>query len=123
LDQVLLAEQGVEAIAGTVSVDTFIEHKASVAERFRETYVIHRDGTHPHVHGANLGIRADLYARVGGWTEMGTAEDHDLWRRIALAGGRRISTTSIQVITSGRRVGRAPRGFAEALAAHNEAVA
>jgi cellulose synthase/poly-beta-1,6-N-acetylglucosamine synthase-like glycosyltransferase len=123
LDQVSLAEQNVEAIAGTVSVDTFVEHKGGVAERFRDTYVIHRDGTHPHVHGANLGIRADLYSRVGGWTEMVTAEDHDLWRRIVLAGGRRVSASAIQVITSGRRAGRAPRGFAETLAAHNDAIA
>jgi cellulose synthase/poly-beta-1,6-N-acetylglucosamine synthase-like glycosyltransferase len=123
LDQLSLAEQNVEAIAGTVSVDTFVEHKAGVAGRFRDTYLIHRDGTHPHVHGANLGIRADLYIRVGGWAELVTAEDHDLWRRIALAGGRRVSTSAIQVITSGRRAGRAPRGFAEALAAHNDAVA
>jgi cellulose synthase/poly-beta-1,6-N-acetylglucosamine synthase-like glycosyltransferase len=123
VDQLSFASQGVEAIAGTVSVDTFVEHKPGVAERFRDSYVIHRDGTHPHVHGANLGIRADLYARVGGWAGMVTAEDHELWRRIALAGGRRVATSAIQVVTSGRRTGRAPRGFAEALARHNDAVA
>jgi glycosyltransferase involved in cell wall biosynthesis len=123
IDQLALAEQNFEAIAGTVSVDTFAEHKPGVAERFRDSYVIHRDGTHPHVHGANLGIRADLYVRVGGWAELITAEDQDLWRRIALAGGRRVATSAIQVITSGRRAGRAPGGFSEALAAHNDAVA
>jgi glycosyltransferase involved in cell wall biosynthesis len=123
MDQLVLAERNFEAIAGTVSVDTFAEHKPGVAERFRDGYVIHRDGTHPHVHGANLGIRADLYARVGGWADLLTAEDHDLWRRIAIAGGRKVATSEIQVITSGRRAGRAPGGFAETLAAHNDAVA
>src|ERR1700760_1424965 len=87
MDQLLLAERNFEAIAGTVSVDNFVEHKSGVAERFRDGYIINRDGTHPHVHGANLGVRADLYARVGGWADLSTAEDHDLWKRISLAGG------------------------------------
>jgi cellulose synthase/poly-beta-1,6-N-acetylglucosamine synthase-like glycosyltransferase len=123
IDQLALAEQNIEAIAGTVSVDTFVEHKPGAAKRFRDSYVIHRDGAHSHIHGANLGVRADLYARAGGWADLVTAEDHDLWKRIAIAGGRRVATSAIQVITSGRRAGRAPSGFAEALAAHNDAVA
>jgi len=70
-----------------------------------------RDG-HPHVHGANFGIRGDAYVKVGGWQPLVTGEDADLARRAALAGHLRISrTASIPVVTSVRRVGRAPRGF------------
>jgi glycosyltransferase involved in cell wall biosynthesis len=116
IDQLSFADADVEAIAGTVDVDTFEEHEFSVRERFRATYLIGQDGSHSHVHGANLGIRADVYLRAGGWSNLATAEDHDLWNRI---GGRRKSVDRPRVVTSGRRVGRAPHGFAEALAAHN----
>ena len=85
--------------------------------------MIHPDGSHPHVHGANLGVRADAYLKAGGWSHVETGEDHDLWSRLTEAGLRRLSSSAITVLTSGRRVGRAPNGFAEALAAHNELVA
>lgn len=120
-DQLRLADDGVEAIAGTVRVDGFEEHGPEVAERFRSSYAIGSDGTHPHVHGANLGVRADAYLRAGGWSDLVTAEDHDLWGRLRRQSSRMASTASIQVTTSGRRVGRAPHGFAGALAAHNKA--
>lgn len=123
LDQLAAASQGVEAIAGTVDVDSFCQHLPGVDLQFRRTYMIHPDGSHPHVHGANLGVRADAYLKAGGWSHVETGEDHDLWSRLTEAGLRRLSSSAITVLTSGRRVGRAPNGFAEALAAHNELVA
>jgi glycosyltransferase involved in cell wall biosynthesis len=119
-DQLELAEAGVEAVAGIIDVDSFEEHDEFVPQRFRSTYLLHPDGTHPHVHGANLGVRADAYLRAGGWADLRTAEDHDLWSRLAACGARRLSSSHVRVLTSGRRVGRAPMGFAGALAAHNE---
>jgi cellulose synthase/poly-beta-1,6-N-acetylglucosamine synthase-like glycosyltransferase len=121
--QISIAECGYAAVAGIVDVDTFVEHEASVPELFRRTYLIHPDGTHPHVHGANLGVRADAYLESGGWRNLLTAEDHDLWERLHHGRHRRSSNTSLRVMTSGRRVGRAPHGFADALAAHNGAIA
>jgi len=118
--QLALAESGAQAIAGIVDVDSFDEHDAGVAERFRSTYILHPNGTHPHVHGANLGVRADAYLSVGGWASLTSAEDHDLWTRLAKTSARRLSPSHLQVLTSGRRIGRAPLGFAGALAAHNE---
>jgi glycosyltransferase involved in cell wall biosynthesis len=118
-DQIALAEAGVEAIAGIVAVDSFEEHGPEVPERFRASYFIDADGSHPHIHGANIGIRADAYLRAGGWAELATAEDHDIWRRLTKTGARTCSTARIHVTTSGRRIGRAPHGFAGALAAHN----
>ena len=69
--------------------------------------------------GANLGVRADRYLAAGGWADLPTAEDHDLWRRLHQTGARTCSSAKIVVATSGRRIGRAPHGFAGALAAHN----
>ena len=122
-EQLRLANEGIEAVAGTISVDSFEEHGPQVPGRFKSTYLVAGDGSHSHVHGANLGIRADAYVRSGGWADLRTAEDHDLWRRLSLAGAAKYSTKITEVITSGRRIGRAPHGFAEALAAHNETAA
>lgn len=118
--QLSLAQRGHAAIAGIVDVDNYEEHRPTVQDMFRLTYLLHADGTHPHVHGANLGVRADAYLRAGGWAPQATAEDHDLWQRLQHAGERRLSDVRLKVLTSGRRVGRAPMGFAAALAAHNE---
>jgi cellulose synthase/poly-beta-1,6-N-acetylglucosamine synthase-like glycosyltransferase len=120
IDQLALAEQNVQAIAGIVEVDSFAEHSFGVALRFRDSYLIQPDGSHPHVHGANMGVRADAYLRAGGWGDLETAEDHDLWKRLRKIGSRHLSVDRVKVLTSGRRVGRAPHGFAGALAAHNE---
>jgi Glycosyl transferase family 2 len=70
-----------------------------------------RDG-HPHVHGANLGIRGDAYLALGGWPALPTGEDAELARRARAAGNVRIArTAAIPVVTSTRRAGRAPQGF------------
>lgn len=122
LDQLHIARQGYAAVAGIVDVDCFAEHLPVVEALFRQTYQIHADGTHPHVHGANLGVRADSYLATGGWNPLPTAEDHDLWNRLRIGSHPHVSDARLQVLTSGRRVGRAPLGFAGALAKHNEPV-
>ena len=119
LRQLHIAKQGFAAVAGIIDVDSFVDHDVRVQELFRLTYPVRPDGSHPHVHGANLGVRADAYVKAGGWSHLSTAEDHDLWRRLHTVGARCLSDASLTVLTSGRRVGRAPFGFADALAAHN----
>jgi glycosyltransferase involved in cell wall biosynthesis len=119
VDHLAIARLGVDAVAGIVDVDSFAEHNPFVRERFRLSYHIHTDGTHPHVHGANMGVRADAYLRAGGWLALETAEDHDLWHRLHQTGHHPLSAAKLQVTTSGRKIGRAPHGFAEALAAHS----
>jgi glycosyltransferase involved in cell wall biosynthesis len=121
-DQIDFAASGIEAVAGIVSVDSFDEHGPEVPARFYSSYAIHADGTHPHIHGANLGVRADRYQEVGGWADLKTAEDHDLWGRLSRKGVRLLSSARLKVVTSGRRIGRAPSGFAGALGAHNDTV-
>jgi glycosyltransferase involved in cell wall biosynthesis len=123
VEQLLLAGDNAEVVAGTVDVDSFEEHGPEVFERFRASYRVGSDGSHSHVHGANLGVRGDVYRRAGGWQELETAEDHDLWNRLTKIGAHRVAVDHTKVITSGRRIGRAPGGFAEALAAHNETAA
>lgn len=118
-DHLCIAERGYAAVTGIVDVQDFSEHRSVVEERFRTSYRIHADGTHSHVHGANLGVRADAYLKAGGWGGLATAEDHDLWLRLQQAGAAVLSDAALRVVTSGRRIGRAPMGFAAALARHN----
>ena len=69
--------------------------------------------------GRISGSERTAISDVGGWADLKTAEDHDLWGRLRRTGVRLLSSAQLQVVTSGRRVGRAPNGFAGALAAHN----
>jgi glycosyltransferase involved in cell wall biosynthesis len=116
------ADAGAVGVAGTVAVPSFAEHPPEVAQAFADRYVVEADGSHAHVHGANLGVRADAYRDVGGWRPLATGEDHDLWGRLRAAGHSLISTLEAPVLTSGRRAGRAPAGFAGLLASLAEPV-
>jgi hypothetical protein len=69
------------------------------------------------VHGANLGIWADTYLAIGGWQPLVTGEDTDLARRARSHWLSIKHTGAIPVVTSVRRVGRAPRGFSSYLRA------
>ena len=121
LDQQLrYADRGCAAVAGIVSVEIVsVEQVASCTAEDLKTlladYEIFADGTHPHVHGANLGVRADAYLDAGGWSDKALAEDHCLWQRLK---GLRLpvaSCASTVVTTSGRLIGRAAGGFADSL--------
>jgi cellulose synthase/poly-beta-1,6-N-acetylglucosamine synthase-like glycosyltransferase len=118
-DQLQLADSGVAAVAGVVRVDSFRDHPPLVRRRFELCYRGPAD-THPHVHGANLGVRADAYEAAGGWPTVDLAEDQGLWQNLAAGGWPIVSTRSIVVTTSGRGVGRARGGFADLLAALGE---
>jgi glycosyltransferase involved in cell wall biosynthesis len=114
-DQLERADMGIAAIAGVVDLDSFAEH----SEIARRRYQLRYDGAsdaHPHVHGANLGVRADAYLAVGGWPALDLAEDEALWCALAAGGWPTASTRSVAVTTSGRREGRAPGGLADLLA-------
>lgn len=103
------AESGVELLLGTVE-PTF----ATFTQQQRRTW--HR--THPlghlpgNVHGANLGVDAALYRRLGGYAALREHEDVDLVQRARATGARVEANGGIAVSTSDRRVGRTPGGYA-----------
>jgi cellulose synthase/poly-beta-1,6-N-acetylglucosamine synthase-like glycosyltransferase len=108
------AEASVEAVAGIVQLDP--DGLADdVREIFNRTYRLASDGSHAHVHGANLGVRADAYIDVGGWTDVPVSEDHCLWGRLMRRGWRLLSPVASVVHTSPRLEGRARGGFADTL--------
>ncbi|MCU1396354.1 MAG: hypothetical protein JWM34_4782 [Ilumatobacteraceae bacterium] len=106
---------GDHAIAGIVQLLADDALTAAVATSFRANYAVGAD-THSHVHGANLGVRADAYRSVGGFPSITLSEDHALWRALLAAGFRCRSSVALWVSTSGRLVSRAPGGFADTLA-------
>lgn len=116
-NQLAMANDGFIAVAGVVDLESGGVAAAALADSFRSFYTWNADGTHPHVHGANLGFRADAYLAVGGWNPLVVGEDHDLWNRLRLqTHGAVTSRTDVRVTTSARLVGRARGGFASDLA-------
>ena len=108
------AGQGCDVVLGTVSVADWSEHPAHVPAAFAARYQS-GGGPHPHVHGANLGIRASAYLAAGGFTPLRTAEDHALVAAAARAGCSVLRASDITVQTSARRQARAPHGFSQLL--------
>ncbi len=69
-----------------------------------------------HVHGANLGVRGDVYEAVGGFPDAVTDEDVDLVRRLRQHGCTVAESEEAPVLTSSRLVGRVDGGYARYLA-------
>lgn len=112
--QVSHADQGWDAVLGTVTVADWADRPTHAADTFAAHYS-HDDGPHPHVHGANFGIRASAYLAAGGFPTLRTAEDHALLRALSAAGVSAKRANDITVRTSARRHARAPDGFSHLL--------
>jgi glycosyltransferase involved in cell wall biosynthesis len=112
--QLSYAGRGWDVVLGTVEVAGWDEHPPHVPAAFDARYEFGA-GPHPHVHGANLGIRASAYLAAGGFRPLRTAEDHALLATATEAGCAVVHAGDISVRTSGRRQARAPRGFSHLL--------
>ncbi len=102
------ADSGADLLLGTVDV---AGAPAGLVSAWLTGYTA-ADG-HPHVHGANFGVRASTYLRAGGFESVAVHED------VRLAAAVRADTAAVilrtaaaPVLTSGRLVARAPGGFA-----------
>ncbi|MCV7320323.1 glycosyltransferase [Mycolicibacterium confluentis] len=105
-----------DMVLGVVRVSNWRGLPPDVVRRYLARYRArrHPDG-HGHVHGANMGFRADAYWDVGGFRALPTGEDVDLVDRFEAASLRIRRDTRLSVATSSRLTGRAPRGFARHL--------
>src|SRR6478609_7131631 len=72
LTQLRYADEGVDLVLGTVRPDP-AELPDPVVRRWLNRHDL-ADG-HPHVHAANLGVRADIYRAVGGFAGVDVHED------------------------------------------------
>ncbi|MBI0328303.1 glycosyltransferase [Burkholderia plantarii] len=106
---------GADAVCGTVAVDDWRGHPASVIETWRLRY--HDADGHRHVHGANLGVSARAYRRAGGFPPLACEEDVALVARLTATGARIAWSAAPRVTTSARLDPRARGGFGDTLAA------
>lgn len=108
LGQVELADRGADAVLGTVEPDP-VGMDGELLRRWHARHPLGED--HPHVHGANFGVRASAYLRAGGFPRQRSQEDRALALRLRRHGYRIASTDTVRVVTSGRTDARAPQGF------------
>lgn len=107
------ADAGADALVGTVEPDA--------GDLGRQRYLawqslyVRKDG-HPHIHGANLGVRASTYCEVGGFPPVPGDEDVRLVQALRAHGADVRSSAQLHVVTSGRLHGRVGHGFANFLA-------
>jgi glycosyltransferase involved in cell wall biosynthesis len=109
-----------DMVLGTVRIPVW-RLPVEVARRYLLAYNSKGPG-HNHIHGANMGFRADAYWQVGGFQALATGEDVDLVRRFEAADMRIHRDAGLSVTTSVRQVGRAPGGFAHHLRALSSSV-
>lgn len=113
--QLQAAAQGWDAVAGAVAVTDWGDRSSRTADALRaHRRDQHRSGTPP-VHGANLGVRADALAAVGGVPAVAHSEDAGTVELLERAGRPVLRTPDLVVGTSARRSGRAPGGFSSLL--------
>lgn len=108
---------GADAVAGIIELAPSARIDLAYDDWWSEyTSSFRPDGTHAHVHCANLSVRLDLLIAAGGFGHLDRAEDIDVWRRLhRLTAARMRSDQSTVVRTSHRADGRVTGGFATAI--------
>lgn len=106
--QVELANAGADAVLGTVQPNPK-DLDSAVLRRWLEHHPFRED--HPHIYGANFGVRASAYLTAGGFPKLRVHEDKIMVERLRRHGFSVTATDTIRVLTSGRTHTRAPQGF------------
>nr|WP_183984700.1 glycosyltransferase [Sphingomonas jinjuensis] len=115
-----------DLVAGDVIRTDHEQHHAqdSIEQYYAQLYALRRlidplaweaPATHHHASGANLAIRSEAYAALGGFALLASGEDARLVDDAARLGLRVRRDAASVVHTSARRIGRAQGGLATAL--------
>ncbi|MEI2267775.1 glycosyltransferase [Microbacterium sp. No. 7] len=118
--QLDLRAAGADVVLGTVRPD-FADLTLDHAEHWLQTHPRGRPAGN--VHGANLGLRADVYVAAGEFPDLDEHEDVALVRAARSLGARVVATDDNEVVTSGRFWGRTPGGYAAFVRATHERIA
>lgn len=102
-----------DAVCGTIAVRDWESYGEVMKAHFDATYTDADD--HRHIHGANLGVSADAYRRVGGFLPLISSEDVALVHALLHHGISIAWSAAPRVFTSARRLFRAPAGFGATL--------
>ena len=107
-------ESDADVVFGVVRIANWRRFSAVGARRYLAAYRSKRraDG-HGHVHGANMGFRADAYWRVGGFASLGQFERTSTWcaasrRQAAASTATTSSPSSRRLAKSAERQGDSP---------------
>jgi hypothetical protein len=109
--QLRARNDGAQVWVGAVSVRDWFGRTSGTAAAWRHQY----ENEALPIHGANFGIDAATYLECGGFQNLATGEDRDLFRRAVARDAVILHDPHVRVVTSSRRDARAPRGFAHAL--------
>lgn len=102
-----------DAVCGTVQIDDWSLHGEEVRARYDSLYTPIEG--HKHVHGANMGVCAQAYQRVGGFRPLKAHEDVHLVADLNEAGAS-ITWTSVNCVTTSARLEcRCREGFGDYL--------
>jgi glycosyltransferase involved in cell wall biosynthesis len=102
-----------DAVCGTVAVRDWGAYGERMRRHYEATYT-DADG-HRHVHGANLGVSAEAYLAAGGFPRLESSEDVALVDVLKAQGASIAWSALPRVVTSARRLFRAPLGFGASL--------
>ncbi|WP_181028552.1 glycosyltransferase family 2 protein [Pseudoclavibacter sp. RFBA6] len=109
--QLEFADDGADLLLGTVLLAHSGDSRNTELEtRWLEEYVLEEG--HPHIHAANLGVRASTYLQAGEYPPLREHEDVELASAVSRLGGVVRSSARHPVVTSARTTGRTPGGFA-----------
>jgi glycosyltransferase involved in cell wall biosynthesis len=104
-----------EVVCGTVHIACWQPWQRAALRRLYLSRYEAREG-HRHIHGANLGVCARAYERVGGFQPLAAHEDVQLVRDLEADGAQIVWTARHSVATSSRVDSRAREGFGDYLA-------
>jgi glycosyltransferase involved in cell wall biosynthesis len=104
-----------EAVCGTVHIARWQPWQRAALRKLYLSRYEAREG-HRHIHGANLGVCARAYERVGGFQPLAAHEDVQLVRDLEADGAQIVWTARHSVATSSRIESRAREGFGDYLA-------
>ena len=107
------AAAGWSAVLGTVQVNDWSLRPPGTAAIFERCES--RVPEDERVHGANLGVRADVYRRAGGFPALAGGEDHALAASLRRLGFRVKPARDMTVTTSARVSHRVAGGFSDHL--------
>ena len=106
--QLEFAEAGADAVLGSVEPDP-AGMDPELLRRWLQRHPFEED--HPHIYGANFGVRASAYLAAGGFPKLASHEDRTLVQSLRNRAFTVTATDSMRVLTSGRLQARAPHGF------------
>lgn len=108
LRQLEFAEAGADAVLGSVEPDP-AGMDPELLRRWLDRHPFEEN--HPHIYGANFGVRASAYLAAGGFSPLESHEDRTLVQSLRGLAFTVLATDTMRVVTSGRTQARAPQGF------------